>query len=78
MQSWTKVIIIYAIVYADLERLLHKMRSCQNNPEKSYTEKELSIRLLVIHFLQVVYLIQQKISRTVIKMKTVWKGFPKT
>ena len=26
-------------IYADLERLLEKMRSCQNNPEKSSTEK---------------------------------------
>ena len=27
-----------AIIYADLECLLEKMYSCQNNPEKSYTE----------------------------------------
>ena len=26
--------------YADLECLLGKMRFCQNNPEKSYTEKK--------------------------------------
>ena len=25
------------MIYADLERLLEKMHSCQNNPEKSYT-----------------------------------------
>ena len=43
-----------AIIYADLEWLLKKVHSCQNNPEKSYTEKKLSIRLLVIQFLQVV------------------------
>ena len=29
-----------AIVFADLEYLLEKMYSCQNNPEKSYTEKK--------------------------------------
>ena len=29
-----------AIIYADLECLLEKMHSCQNNLEKSYTEKE--------------------------------------
>ena len=29
-----------AIIYADLEWLLKKMYSCQNNPEKSYTEKK--------------------------------------
>ena len=28
------------ITYADLECLLEKMLSCQNNPEKSYTEKK--------------------------------------
>ena len=28
-----------AIIYAHLEFLLEKMRSCQNNPEKSYTGK---------------------------------------
>ena len=27
------------IIYADLECLLEKMHSYQNNPEKSYTEK---------------------------------------
>ena len=26
------------IMHADLDRLLEKMHSCQNNPEKSYTE----------------------------------------
>ena len=29
-----------AIIYADLECLLEKMFSCQNNPGKSYTEKK--------------------------------------
>ena len=28
------------IIYADLECLLEKMLLCQNNPEKSYTEKK--------------------------------------
>ena len=28
------------IIYADLECLLEKMHSCQNNPEKSYTKKK--------------------------------------
>ena len=27
------------IIYTDLECLLEKMHLCQNNPEKSYTEK---------------------------------------
>ena len=29
-----------AIIYADLESFLEKMHSCQNNPEKSYTDKK--------------------------------------
>ena len=28
------------IIYADLECLLKKLRSCQNNPKNSYTEKK--------------------------------------
>ena len=28
------------MIYADLECLLEKMHSCQNNPGKSYTEKK--------------------------------------
>ena len=28
------------IIYADLECLLEKIETCQNNPEKSYTEKK--------------------------------------
>ena len=48
------------VIYADLECLLEKMHSCQNNFEKSYTEKKkkLSISLLVIQNLQVVRLTQ--------------------
>ena len=29
-----------SMIYADLECSLEKMHSCQNNPEKSYTEKK--------------------------------------
>ena len=29
-----------AIIYANLECLLEKMHSCQNNSEKSYTKKK--------------------------------------
>ena len=67
-----------AIIYADLESLFEKMHSCQNNPEKSYTEKkQLSIHLLVIQYLQVVRLTPQKTNLIVAKVKTVWKGFVK-
>ena len=66
------------MIYADLECLLEKMHSCQNNLEKSYTEKKLSIRLLVTHCLQVVRLTQQKTNLIVTKVKIVWKVFAKT
>ena len=50
-----------AIIYADLECFLEKMHSCQNNLEKSYTEKKkISIHLLVTHCLKIVHLVQQK------------------
>ena len=28
------------VIYIDLECILEKVQSCQNNPEKSYTEKK--------------------------------------
>ena len=34
-------------IYIDLECTLKKVLSCQNNPEKSYTEKKANMRLLV-------------------------------
>ena len=46
------------MIYADLERLLEKMHSCQNNLEKSYTEKKLSTLLPTIYYLQIVHLMQ--------------------
>ena len=55
-----------------------KMHSCQNNLEKSYTEEKLSVRLMVIHYLQIVHLMQQKISLTVTELKIVRKGFVET
>ena len=36
-----KALKVPAIVYADLECLLEKMHPCQNNFEKSYTEKKI-------------------------------------
>ena len=53
-----------AIIYADLKILIQR--------------KKLSIRLLVIHCLQIVHVIQQKISLFVTKVKAVWKDFVKT
>ena len=66
------------IIYANLECLLEKMHLCQNNLEKSYTVKKLSIRFLVIQYLQVVHLTHQKTNLIVTKVKIVWKVFVKT
>ena len=63
------------IVYADLECLLEKILSCQNNFGKFYKEKRLSICLLVIQYLQVVHLTPQKTNLIVTKVKNVWKDF---
>ena len=35
-----KLLRVPFIIYADLECLLKKVNTCQNNPEKSYTEKK--------------------------------------
>ena len=66
------------IIYADLQCLLEKMHLCQNNPEKSYTEKKLSIRLLVIQYLKASRSTQQKINLIVTWTKVAWKSFVKT
>ena len=58
--------------------LLEKIHSCRNNPEKSYAEKKIGIRLLVTHCLQIVRLIRQKTNFVVTKVKIVWKKFVKT
>ena len=77
MQPWRKVIKSSVYDLTDLECLLEKMHSCQNNPEKSYTEKKLSIHLLITHCLEIVNLMKQKINSFVLKVKTLWKGLVK-
>ena len=66
------------MIYADLECLLEKMYSCENNPENCYTEKKLSIRLLAIHCLQIIHLMQQIINLIVTEANIVRKSFAKT
>ena len=39
------------IIYADLECLLQKINTCQNNPDKSYTEKKATQKLLFSYML---------------------------
>ena len=67
-----------AIIYADLECLLEKMHSCQNNLKNLIQRKKLGIHLLATHCLQIIHLIQQKINLIVTEGKTVWKGFVRT
>ena len=60
------------IIYPDLESLLEKMSTCHKNPEKSPTTKiQINIQLLVMHCLQNVHLIKQKIRFIVVEVKTV-------
>ena len=56
-------------IYLDLECLLKKVQSSQNNPEKSYTEKKLDMSLLVGQCLQDVLLIKKKINLIIIEEK---------
>ena len=48
------------MIHADLECLVEKMHSCQNYHEKSYTEKKLSMHLLVTHRFQIVRLMKKE------------------
>ena len=65
------------MIYADLECLLEKIHSCQNNLEKSYKEKKKGMQLLVTRNLKIVHLMQQKTNFIVTKVKTGWKSFVK-
>ena len=56
-------------IYVDLESLLEKMNTCHNNPENSSTTKIINTRLLAIHCLRTVHLMQQKISLSIMKVK---------
>ena len=65
------------MIYAGLERFLEKMHSCQNNPNKFYTQKKIKhtpsgYSLLIAH------LTKQKKNLIVTKAKTVWEGFART
>ena len=65
-------------IYLDLKCLLRKEQSCQNNPEKSYTEKKLDMSLLVGQWLQDVYLIKKKINLIITEEKIVLKNYVKS
>ena len=64
------------MIYADLNCLFEKMHSCQNNPEKTYTEKKAKhassgYSLFTNCLFDEVYLIATEV-------KIVWKSFVKT
>ena len=65
-------------VYLDLECILKKSQSSQNNPEKFYKEKKLDIRLLVGQCLQDVLLIKKKINLIITEEKIVFKNYVKS
>ena len=65
-------------IYLDLECLLKKEQSCQNNPEKSYTEKKLSMNLLVGQCLQDVHLIKKKMNLIITEEKIVLTNYVKS
>ena len=65
------------IIYADLECLLKKARSCQNNPENSYTQKKLRTNLQDTHGVQYARLMRQKTDTIFRREKIVLKSFVK-
>ena len=65
-------------IYLDLECLLKKEQSCQNNPKKSYTKKKLDMSLLVGQCLLDVHLIKKKINLIITEEKIALKNYVKS
>ena len=65
------------VIYIDLECMLKKVQSCQNNLEKSYTEKQLDMSLLVGQCLKNADLMKNKINLIAIEEKIVLKNYAK-
>ena len=66
-----------AIISTDLECLLEKMYSCQNNLEKSYTEKKTKHTPSGHSIFTSCSFDPTKINLIVTKVKIVWKWFVK-
>ena len=64
-------------IYLDLECILKKVQSCQNNLEKSYTEKKARHDLLAGQFLKNVRLMKKKINLIITDEKIVLKYYVK-
>ena len=62
------------VIYADLECLLLKQQSCQNNPNESYIDRK-AIHVPCGYALNLVHLIQNKINTVFIEKRIVLKGF---
>ena len=69
---------VSTIICAGLECLLEKMGSCQNNPEKSYTEKETKHTRSSYSLFASRSFVSAKKSLIVTEGKTVCKGFVTT
>ena len=68
------------MIYVDLECLLEKMHSCQNNLEKSYTEKKIKHKPSGYLLFTIAHLMQQKTNLIVMEKfckDTLWKSFVK-
>ena len=65
------------IIYADLECLLKKVRSCQNNPDNSYTEKKVKQKPSGYAWCSICFLMRQKTDAIFIGEKIVLKSFVK-
>ena len=66
------------MIYADLERLLEKMHSCQNNPEKSDTETKIKHTPFGYSLFTNFWFDLTKSNFIAAKVKTVQKYFVKT
>ena len=64
------------MIYADLECLLEKMQSCQNNPEKFYTEKKIK-HTSSGYSLFTNFTFDSTKNKLVTEEKTLWKSFIK-
>ena len=67
-----KSIKLQFVVYADLECLLEKISTCQNNLRESHQQlKLINTRQPVVRYLHAVHLINQKINSIIIEEKIV-------
>ena len=66
-----------AIIYADLGVCLKKCTHVKIILKNLIQRKKLSTRLLAIHCLEIVHMMQQKISLILTGPNTVWKSFVK-